>query len=146
MMPGTAAMTRDEIAHLFDRRLGALKRHDVEALACDYAEDAVIDSPVGSVRGRAGIETLHRGWFGSFPDLTFEQSDLIIGDDRAALVLTVGGTNTGGFMDLPPTGKRFSFTAVTLCTLRDGQIVYETRVYDFTRFLIEIGVLKAKPV
>ena len=72
MMPGTAAMTHDEIAHLFDRRLDALKRRDVEALACDYAEDAVIDSPVGSVRGRAGIETLHRGWFGSFPDLTFE--------------------------------------------------------------------------
>lgn len=139
-------MTRDEVARLFDRRLDSLKRRDVEALVRDYAEDAVVDSPVGSVRGRAGIDSLHRGWFGSFPDLAFEQSDLIIGDDRAAVVLTVSGTNTGGFMDLPPTGKRFSFTAVTLCTLRDGQIVSETRIYDFTRFLIEIGVLKAKPV
>jgi steroid delta-isomerase-like uncharacterized protein len=139
-------MTRDEIAHLFDRRLDSLRRRDVEALVRDYAEDAVVESPVGSVRGRAGIDTLHRGWFSSFPDLSFEQSDLIIGDDRAAVALTVSGTNTGGFMDLPPTGKRFSFTAVTLCTLRDGQIVSETRVYDFTRFLIEIGVLKAKPV
>ena len=139
-------MTREEIARLFDRRLDALKRRDVDAIACDYAEDAVLDSPVGNARGRAGIETLHRAWFSSFPDLAFERSDLIIGDDRAAVVFTVSGTNTGGFMDLPPTGKRFSFTAVTLCTLRDGQIVHETRVYDFTRFLIEIGVLKAKPV
>jgi ketosteroid isomerase-like protein len=118
MMPGTAAMTRDEIAHLFGRRLDALKRRDVEALACDYAEDAVVDSPVGSVRGRAGIEMLHRGWFSSFPDLTFDQSDLIIGDDRAVLVLTVGGTNTAASWTCRLRASVSVFTAVTLCTLR----------------------------
>lgn len=28
----------------------------------------------------------------------------------------------------------------------DGQIAHEKRIYDFTGFLVEIGVLKAKPI
>ena len=32
-----------------------------------------------------------------------------------------------------------------MCTLRNGLIVHEKRIYDFTGFLMEIGVLKAKP-
>ncbi|MGH9146149.1 MAG: hypothetical protein ACRD1Q_05525 [Vicinamibacterales bacterium] len=29
--------------------------------------------------------------------------------------------------------------------LRDGQIVHERRIYDFTGILIQVGLLKAKP-
>jgi hypothetical protein len=35
---------------------------------------------------------------------------------------------------------------VVLCEFSDHQIVHERRVYDFTGLLIQIGVLKAKPV
>jgi hypothetical protein len=31
-------------------------------------------------------------------------------------------------------------------TLKSGQIAHERRVYDFTGMLIQIGLLKAKPV
>ncbi len=31
-------------------------------------------------------------------------------------------------------------------TLKDGKVVHERRIYDFTGMLIQIGVLKAKPV
>jgi hypothetical protein len=55
------------------------------------------------------------------------------------------GTNSGGFMGMAPTGKRFSFAAVLICTMRDGLIAHEQRIYDFTGFLLEIGVLKARP-
>lgn len=60
--------------------------------------------------------------------------------------VTISGTNIGGFMGLPPTNKHFSFPAVLIFTLRDGQIARERRIYDFTGFLMEIGVLKAKPL
>ncbi len=65
---------------------------------------------------------------------------------RVVQMVTMSGTNTGGFMGLPPTGKHFSFPAVLIFTLRDGRIVRERRIYDFTGFLMEIGVLKAKPL
>ena len=48
-------------------------------------------------------------------------------------------------MGLPPTGRAFRFLAAFVFILRDGRIVEERRVYDFTGLLIQIGVLKAKP-
>lgn len=140
-------MTRDETQRFFERRLDAWKRRDVEALTAHHSEDCVLESPVaGEVRGRAAIESVYRGFLASFPDLVLTSPELIIDDDRVVQVVTFSGTNSGGFMSLPPTGKHFSFLAVLMCTMRDGQIVHQKSVYDFTRFLIEIGVLKAKPV
>jgi steroid delta-isomerase-like uncharacterized protein len=98
------------------------------------------------VKGRAAIENVYRGFLTSFPDITMENSELVIEDGRVVQVVRISGTNKGGFMGLPPTGKRFSFPVVLIYTLRDGQITHERRIYDFTGFLMEIGVLKLKPV
>ena len=54
-------------------------------------------------------------------------------------------SDIGGFMGLPPTGKRFTLPIVFLLVVRDGRIQYERRIYDFTGLLIQLGVLKAKP-
>jgi hypothetical protein len=35
---------------------------------------------------------------------------------------------------------------VFVCTLDDGLVVHEQRIYDFTGMLMQIGVLKAKPM
>jgi len=57
----------------------------------------------------------------------------------------VTGTDMGGFMGLPPTGKRFTMPMVFLVDIKDGKIQHERRVYDFTGLMIQLGVLKAKP-
>jgi predicted ester cyclase len=49
-------------------------------------------------------------------------------------------------MGVPPTGRPFSISLVSLCELRDGLIVQEQRVYDFTGMLLQVGALKAKPI
>lgn len=140
-------MTRDEIRQLFDRRRDAFNRRDAEALTQDHSECCVLESPVaGQVTGRAAIENVYRGFFKSFPDLVMENTELLVENDRAVQVATVAGTNFGGFMDLPPTGKQFRFPVVFIYRFENGQIVHEKRVYDFTGMLVNIGVLKAKPV
>jgi predicted ester cyclase len=58
----------------------------------------------------------------------------------------VSGTDTGGFMNLPPTGKRFGFPLVLIYRLKNGLIVHQQSVYDFTGWLMQVGVLKAKPL
>ena len=58
----------------------------------------------------------------------------------------VRGTDTGGFMGLPPTRKPFRVPMVMLCTVKDGYIVREQRIYDFTGMLMQIGLLKGKPL
>ena len=139
-------MTRDEAQQFFDRRVEAWKRRDVEALMLGHTEDCVLESPLaGTVRGRMAIENVYRTFVTSFPDFAIENPQFIADGDRVVQTVTCTGTNTGGFMGMAPTGKRFSFAAVLICTMCDGRIAHEKRIYDFTGFLLEIGVLKAKP-
>jgi steroid delta-isomerase-like uncharacterized protein len=140
-------MTRDEAKLFFDRRMDAWRRRDVDALTLDHSKDCVLESPLaGEVRGRAAIENVYRGFLASFPDVAIDQPDLVVDDDRVVQIVTMSGTNTGGFMGLPPTGKHFKFPLVAIFRFENGLIVHERRIYDFTGMLTQIGVLRAKPV
>ena len=62
-------MTRDEIVDLFDRRLNAFNDHDVESIAEAYAEDAVVESPLGGThQGRAAIAAVLGSFLSAFSD------------------------------------------------------------------------------
>ena len=140
-------MTPEQVREFFDRRADAWKRRDVDALVRSHTTDCVLESPLaGKVTGRPAIEKVYRSFIASFPDVTVDNPELVVDGDRVVQIVTFSGTNTGGFMGMAPTGKRFSFAAVLLCTMRDGQIAHERRIYDFTGFLLEIGALKAKPI
>ena len=139
-------MTREDIMALFARRQDAMLRRDAVAMAADYAEDAVVESPwAGTVTGRDANEQAWRALWSAFPDQVIHQEELIVDGDRAALLATAAGTDLGGFMGLAPTGKPFRITIVFLFRFDDRHIVHERRIYDFTGMLVQIGVLKAKP-
>jgi steroid delta-isomerase-like uncharacterized protein len=139
-------MTRGETAALFARRRDAMNRHDVAGSTTLYAEDCVVESPTGGgvVKGLATVEEIHRAWFTGFPDVVFTTEDLLIDGEHVAWIVRAEGTDTGGFMGLPPTGKAFEVPMVMLATLNDHRIVHERRIYDFTGMLVQIGILKAK--
>jgi len=142
-----ATTTRDEVAALFVRRQEAYDDLDATALAADYAEDAVVESPTaGAHTGRSAVEATFRAVFNAFLDMAVTSDDLIIDGDRVAQAMTVTGTHVGEFLGLAPTGKRFRLRAVFVYELRNGKIVRERRIYDFTGMLMQIGVLKAKPI
>jgi len=139
-------MTREQMVAFFKRRQEAYEDLDAVALAADYTEHAVIESPSAGVHtGREAAERAFRVVFGAFLDMTMTEDDLIIDGDRAASVLSIEGTHIGEFLGLEPTGKRFTMSAVFFYEIKDGRIVRERRVYDFTGLLVQIGVLKAKP-
>jgi steroid delta-isomerase-like uncharacterized protein len=139
-------MTREEIMAIFTRREAAWRAHDAAALAADHAPDAIVISPTGGVlEGREDIERVYRIWFKAFPDLGFTERDVLVDGDRAVLVFTVTGTHAGDFFGLAASGRRVQALCAFVYTLRDGLIVHERRILDFTGVLIQVGVLKAKP-
>jgi steroid delta-isomerase-like uncharacterized protein len=139
-------MTREEITAFFTRREDAWRARDAAALAADHAPDAVVISPTGGIlKGREHIERIYRVWFTAFPDLARTAVDTLIDGERAVLVSTVTGTHDGDFFGLPASGRRVEFLCAFVYTLRDGVIVHERRILDFTGVLIQVGVLKAKP-
>jgi steroid delta-isomerase-like uncharacterized protein len=141
-------MTREAIVDLFQRWQRAADRRDVHGLVSLYAETCVIESPIagGAITGRAANADVLEAAYKGFPDFRMQVDDMLIDGDRVAQVGTLTGTDTGGFMGLPPTGKPFRLPIVILCTVQDGLIVHERRIYDFTGMLIQVGILKAKPV
>lgn len=81
----------------------------------------------------------------AFLDMKTLTDELIVDGNHVAQLLNIEGTDLGGFLGMPASGKPFRLAAVFLHELDDHQIVRERRIYDFTGLLMQIGVLKAKP-
>jgi steroid delta-isomerase-like uncharacterized protein len=140
------SMTRQQMLDFFKHRDEAYDDLDAAALAADYAEHAVIESPTaGTHTGPEAAERTFRVIFSAFLDLTTKVEDRIIDGNNAVTVVSIEGTHIGEFLGLPPTGKRFIMPVVFFYQLENGKIVRERRIFDFTGRLVQIGVLKAKP-
>jgi steroid delta-isomerase-like uncharacterized protein len=140
-------MTRDDILSVVRRRREAMANRDMDALGALYAEGVEVESPLaGSVQGRDAVIVSLAGFLKAFPNAIFEEDEPMIDGNRVAVFAEVSGTDAGGIMGLPASGRSFRFPCVTLFTFRDGLIVRERRIYDFTGLLVQVGALKAKPV
>lgn len=79
-------MTRDEISAILARRAEGYRRLDPVALAADYADDAVLESPAaGTLVGREAVERSFRAWFAAFPDLEWAQEDVVVENGRVVI-------------------------------------------------------------
>jgi steroid delta-isomerase-like uncharacterized protein len=140
--------THDEVAALYQQWADAFARRDLVALANLYATDATIESPIaGVVTGRDAVAQAHSAILTAFPDLqlTLEPPLIDVHGDHVAIVGDNSGTHSGTILGLPPTGRAFRFKIVLLWDIKDGLIVRDRRIYDFTGLLVQVGVLKAKP-
>ena len=139
-------MMRATLLDLVERWQDAMDRRDHEAYADLYAEDATLDSPLaGSVTGREGVIRVFDAFFAAFPKAIMTPEPPLIDGDRVAIVSAISGTHIGTFLGLPPSGKPFHFPIVFRLDVRDGLILRERRIYDFTGLLLQIGMLTAKP-
>lgn len=142
-------MSSDAIRAFLADFVSAWEREDVQALASCYALDCTIDSPMfHTVRGRAAVERSYAELFRGFTDHAIRLEDTVIGDDeplaRAAVVWTATFTHVGEIYGIGGTGKRLDTTIAFLLTFRDGLILHERRIYDFTYMLVQLGVLKTR--
>jgi steroid delta-isomerase-like uncharacterized protein len=139
-------MDRDFATGVAARRVEGWRQRDATMIAADYADDAVIESPAaGTITGRADLEQNLRTWFVAFPDGQWLSDEVLIDGDRVVVTYTLKGTHMGEFLGMPPSGKHIEFRGVMLQTVKGNKIVHERRVYDFTGFLLKLGVIKARP-
>jgi steroid delta-isomerase-like uncharacterized protein len=140
-------MTREDVLAVIAQRNEALTRRDADAMGALYAASATLESPLaGMGTGREAVVRASEGFFSAFPDATIVAEPPVVDGDRATIIAEVSGRHIGTFMGLPPSGRAFRFVLVSVLELRDRQIVRERRIYDFTGLLVQVGVLKAKPV
>jgi steroid delta-isomerase-like uncharacterized protein len=87
------------------------------------AEDAVSSPDDGPTSGRQAWKDEIAYFRSMFPDLRFDIHDLFGADDKVALRWTATGTDTGGFMGRPPTGRRITSRGVDIFRIADGHLV-----------------------
>ena len=110
-------MTTEETKAIFASLEEGLARLDAVTLAALYSQDCVVESPIAGVHiGRDAVERAYRRIFSAFPDFRSHTDELLIFGDRVVQMLTASGVDNGGFMGLPPTGRRFSVSAIFLFT------------------------------
>jgi uncharacterized protein (TIGR02246 family) len=66
---------------VFQRHVKAVSAGDSEAIAADYAEDALVLMPSGAYRGRAAIRDLFAGLSQALPNLTVEAQVMEFADN-----------------------------------------------------------------
>jgi predicted ester cyclase len=80
----------------------------------------------------------------AFPDLHYEEQEIISQDDTAIFVGTVTGTHTGSFFFIPPTGNKIFYEAVHIHTIgKDGKIIEHRAIRDDLKFMLQLGLVKA---
>jgi steroid delta-isomerase-like uncharacterized protein len=139
-------LTRDEILAMFARRQEAFDDLDAATLAADYADEVVIESPMSGRHGKADAERNLQAFFDAFMDLKATFEPPVVDGQHVAVIGMCEGTNMGGFMGVPPNTRGFKLQTVMMFELKGDKIVREQRIYDFTGMLIQVGILKAKPV
>jgi steroid delta-isomerase-like uncharacterized protein len=114
---------------------------DLDAIPSWFTDDYVdhVEIP-GLPPGVEGVVARHRMLMTAMPDLHVDVHEVIAEGDTTAARFTVTGTDTGGFMGMPPTGKAVSVTGMDFMRFRDGRIREHWGEMDMMGLLQQLGV------
>jgi steroid delta-isomerase-like uncharacterized protein len=104
------------------------------------AEDA-LSHHEGVVVGRDPWKQSIVMYRGAFPDLRYTIDDLIAVDDKVVARWTARGSDTVGFLGLPPTGRQAAVTGITIYRLVGGQLVEHWDEFDLAGLLQKLGII-----
>lgn len=125
-----------------DHTYAAWNRHDPDAVAEIFAEDAVVRE-VGNpteARGRAAIRERAAALLAAFPDFHLERVALVIDGACHADRWAMTGTHRGELFGIPATGRTVRVEGATFTRLGpDGLVVDDVHLTDLAGLLRQIG-------
>jgi predicted ester cyclase len=84
----------------------------------------------GLPSGLQGAKMVHRTFLAAFPNGQITTEGLIAEGDQVVERFSFRGTNTGSLMHAPPTGKKVTFTGVSVFRIANGKIVEHWGAHD----------------
>ncbi|MBB3054000.1 nuclear transport factor 2 family protein [Mucilaginibacter gotjawali] len=128
---------------VISRHFEALSKHDVKAIAAEYADSAKVYSPnwEGAKTGKAGISEIYTRYFASTPDLLYKVNHIINAGEYIVAEYTVSGTlsmpeaNTPAYMK----DKKYMLDYCAVFTIKGDKIIKETDYFDQVAFLRQVG-------
>jgi steroid delta-isomerase-like uncharacterized protein len=90
---------------------------------------------------RDGLKTAMERVAKALTDASFVIDDMIAEDERVAVRLTASATQTGDFMGMPPSGKRYTIEEIHIFRVRDGRIVEHWHEFDQLGMMRQLGAM-----
>ena len=109
------------------------------------ASDAEFTTPVSDkpLIGGAGYLSVVELMRQSFSDIRWEIVDMAAENDKIAVHWTCSGTHDGNFMNLAPTGKKFSFSVMNFYYFdADGKIINDVAAQGMFGLLTALDLIK----
>jgi len=93
------------------------------------------------MQGRAGVLAWYEGVKSLSPDFHIDLHETVTEGDTAVTRWTASGTATGEWRGIPPTGKPFVITGMTMSKFSDGKIVESWANGDDLGLLQQLGLV-----
>ena len=94
-------------------------------------------------RGKLGMERVFSALWKSYPDLVVSIRDHEAEDDLVRTRLVLSGTDKGGVLWYPPTGRHATFTAEFVDRFLDGRVIEHSGRADTEELLRQLGLTGA---
>jgi predicted ester cyclase len=105
------------------------------------ATDFVNHQADNTVQNREEFKQLGSVFLKAFPNLQETIEDQVAEGDKVATRLIFSGIQSGELMGIPPTGKRVTFTSLTIDRLVDGKIAERWHLFDTLGMMQQLGVI-----
>ena len=121
-----------------------LNQRKVDVLDQLAVEDYIEHDPFpGQGNGRADLKARAKLLHDAFNPLSFTIQDVIAEGDKVVVRWTNAGTDKGGFLGAPATGKDFGTTGIDIYTVPDGRLAEHWHVVDLLTQMQQMGVIPA---
>jgi steroid delta-isomerase-like uncharacterized protein len=135
-MPQT--QNKDIVRHLFRELNGG----NFGVFDKIFAEDFVDRYPVpGETPNREGLKRLLAGMHDTFPDWHWSLNDMLAEGDKIAYRSAMKGTDKGGYIGMPPTGKKVTFAGVGILRFANGKVVERWTIGDSMTLMHQLGLV-----
>jgi steroid delta-isomerase-like uncharacterized protein len=106
-----------------------------------YAAHAILHGYSGVEPGIESIKSFYAAFWSAFPDASVTIDNLMGEGNQVACRFAITGTHTGGYLGIPATGRRVSFTGITILRFVDGRCVERWSQADSVGLLQQLGVV-----
>lgn len=107
------------VARFYDE---VLNQRRVELLPELLTEDFIEHGTPPVPPGIDGFAAFVGGLLEAFPDVVITVHDWVVGGDRVAARISVGGTHRGPFLGVEATGRKIGWTAIHIWRVTDGRL------------------------
>jgi len=107
-----------------------------------FAEDFIDRYPAGGeTPTKEGLKQYIVSTCKPFPDFHWSPEDIIAEGDKVVCRLMMQGTETGGFMGMPPTGNKVIFAGVSIFRFANNKVVERWYVGDNMTLFRQLGLV-----